>query len=148
MDGRRGESGLFIRVDYPDDDLRKRIESFLRSRVWKYAFPAESRRSRARLVRFTRSKSRWMPVDAWPACFVRSITCKSSSVWRVLSLHGLMHCLRLKLGMSRPAEHLRESSSLYSLVLALSEQSKANMPATSLLPSAGLCKRSHPASWQ
>lgn len=32
MDGRRGESGLCIRVDYPDDDLRKRIESFLRSR--------------------------------------------------------------------------------------------------------------------
>ncbi|MFM7115480.1 MAG: BON domain-containing protein [Planctomycetota bacterium] len=32
MDARRGESGLFIRVDYPDDDLRKRIESFLRSR--------------------------------------------------------------------------------------------------------------------
>jgi hypothetical protein len=32
MEGRRGESGLCIRVDYPDDDLRKRIESFLRSR--------------------------------------------------------------------------------------------------------------------
>lgn len=32
MDVRTGESGLCIRVDYPDDDLRKRIESFLRSR--------------------------------------------------------------------------------------------------------------------
>lgn len=32
MERRRGESGLLIRMDYPDDDLRKRIESFLRSR--------------------------------------------------------------------------------------------------------------------
>ena len=32
MDGRRGESSLFLRVDYPDEDLRRRIESFLRSR--------------------------------------------------------------------------------------------------------------------
>ena len=32
MDARRGESGLCIRVDYPDEDLRKRVESFLLSR--------------------------------------------------------------------------------------------------------------------